>query len=329
MARLILEFNQEVLKDYPVRSRSITIGRQEDNTIVLDNPRVSSYHARIDKTGSDYVLTDLQSTNGTFVNNENVVSRKLLHGDRIRIGEHVLLFVGTEKAKVEAERENIPLNQTVIIGVKPKSKDVSPLPEIERPEFGIREVKASRPYRRITPIFIAIFIVLAGGWLLLSHGPFLIKTILERTTPSETVGDASKISVREPINTRVDRTRALTEKELHEPISSNEIERPGATSPQEEASSSTTSEESEPVSGSSGELFETSDPTVAEALDEEGFKLDGIVWSSDAKQSFAVINGTILRVGGSVEGAIVTDIGRNYVVLHSREDDSEIRLTIR
>ena len=209
MARLILEFNQEVLKDYPIRSRSITIGRQEDNTIVLDNPRVSGYHARIDKTGSDYVLTDLQSTNGTFVNNENVVSRRLLHGDCIRIGEHVLLFVGTEKAKVEAERENIPLNQTVMIGVKPKSKDVSPLPEIERPEYGIREVKGSRPYRRITPIFIAIFIVVVGGWLLLSHGPFLIKMILERTTPSETVGDASKISDREPINTRVDRTRAV------------------------------------------------------------------------------------------------------------------------
>ena len=105
MARLILEFNQEVLKDFPVRGRSITIGRHEDNTIVLDNPRVSSYHARIDKTGSDYVLTDLQSTNGTFMNNENVVSRRLQHGDRIRIGEHLLLFVGTEKSKVEAERE--------------------------------------------------------------------------------------------------------------------------------------------------------------------------------------------------------------------------------
>ena len=329
MARLILEFNQEVLKDYPVRSRSITIGRQEDNTIVLDNPRVSSYHARIDKTGSDYILTDLQSTNGTFLNNENVVSQKLLHGDRIRIGEHILLFVGTERAKVEAETENIPLNQTVIIGVKPKGREVTPLPEIERPEFGIREVKGSRPYRRITPIFIAIFIVVVGGWLLLSHGPFLMRMIFERTSSSGTLGDASKISDREPINTRADGTGAVEEEVLGEPISSNEVERPGASSPQEEASSSTTFEDSEPAAGPRDELFETSDPTVAEALNEERFKLEGIVWSSDAKQSFAVINGTILRVGGSVEGAVVTDIGRNYVLLKSREDDSEIRLTIR
>ena len=329
MARLILEFNQEVLKDYPVRSRSITIGRQQDNTIVLDNPRVSGYHARIDKTGTDYILTDLQSTNGTIVNNENVVSQKLLHGDRIRIGEHILLFVGTEKAKVEVERENIPLNQTVMIGVQPKIKEPSPRPEIQRPEFGIREVKRSRPYKRITPIFIAIIIVVAGGWLLLSHGPFLIKMIFETAPPSGTVSDASKASDRAPLDTRVDRTGAMTQKGMDEPISSNEMERPWASSPQEEASSSTTPGDSEPAEVSSRELFETSDPAVAEARNDERFTLGGIVWSSEAEQSFAVINGTIMRVGGSLEGAVVTEIGRNYVVLWSREDGSEIRLTIR
>jgi pSer/pThr/pTyr-binding forkhead associated (FHA) protein len=331
VARLILEFNQEVVKDYPFRSRGITIGRHEDNTIILDNPRVSGYHARIDKTGSDYILTDLQSTNGTFVNNQNVVSQKLRHGDRICIGEHFLLFVGTEKAKAEAEaeRENIPLNQTVIIGAKPKSKEVSPLPETPRPAFEIREVRSSRPYKRITPIFIAIIIVVAGGWLLLSHGPFLMKTIFERTTPSETPGDASNLNDRNSMNSTFDRTGAVTENGLNEPVSSNEMERSEDSSRQEEASFSSPSEDSEPAVTQGAEPTEVSEPTVADALYEEGFKLDGIVWSSDAEQSFAVINGTILRVGGSVRGAVLTDIGRNYVVLKYREDDSEIKLTIR
>jgi pSer/pThr/pTyr-binding forkhead associated (FHA) protein len=331
VARLILEFNQEVLKDYPVRSRGVTIGRHEDNTIVLDNPRVSGYHARIDKTGFDYILTDLQSTNGTFVNSENIVSRKLLHGDRIKIGEHFLLFVGTEKAKVEAERENIPLNQTVIIGAKPKSKDVSPLPEIERPEFGIREVKRSRPYARITPIFIAIIVVLAGGWLLLSQGPLLMKMIFEKTAPRETVGNTSNLTDRESMNTPLDTTASLTETEnvSDEPLSADEIERPEASSPQEEASLSSPSEDSDLAATQGDEPAEETEPTVPGALFDERFKLDGIVWSSDAEQSFAVINGNILRLGGSIEGVVVTDIGRNYVVLRSREDDSEIKLTIR
>jgi hypothetical protein len=152
----------------------------------------------------------------------------------------------------------------------------------------------------------------------------------ERTSSSGTVGDASKISDGEPINSRMDRTGPLTKKIL---------EKPGASSPQEEDSSLTTSGDSEPAAGPREELVETSDPAVAEALYEDRFKLealyedrfklDGIVWSSDAEQSFAVINGTILKVGGSVEGAVVTDIGRNYVLLKSREDDSEIKLTIR
>jgi pSer/pThr/pTyr-binding forkhead associated (FHA) protein len=329
MARLILEFNQEVVKDYPLRSRGITIGRHQDNTIILDNPRVSGYHARIDKTGSAYILTDLQSTNGTFVNNQNVVSQKLRHGDRISIGEHFLLFVGTEKAKVEAERENIPLNQTVIIGAKPRSKEVSPLPEIPRPAFEIKEVKSSRPYRRITPIFIATIIVVVGGWLLLSHGPFLMKRIFERNTPRETAGDASNLNDRKSMNSTFDRTGAVRENVLNDPVSSNEMERPEDSSRQEEASFSSPSEDSEPAATQDGEPMDAPEPTVAGALYEEGFKLDGIVWSSDAEQSFAVINGTILRLGGSVKGAVLTDIGRNYVVLKYPEDDSEIKLTIR
>jgi pSer/pThr/pTyr-binding forkhead associated (FHA) protein len=331
VARLILEFNQEVLRDYPIRSRSITIGRQEDNTIVLDNPRVSSYHARIDKTGSDHILTDLQSTNGTFVNNENVVSRKLLHGDRIAIGKHVLLFVGTEKAKVEAEKEDIPLNQTVIIGVKPKGKEMTPLPEIERREFGIREDKSSRPFVTILPIFLLIFILVGGGWFILSHTSLLRELGFSRSVPKGANRTGSESPRQSVGKTHTDELQpdAIAPKSFEEPIPSNEIEKPEDSLPLEEPSPMTTSEESELAATPSGELFETPDPAVAGALQEESFKLDGIVWSSDAKQSFAVINGIILRLGGSVEGAVVADIGRNYVVLRSREGDSEIRLSIR
>ena len=102
MARLILTFNKQVIKEFPFLKDSVTIGRQDDNTIVIDNLAVSSYHARIDKTGDDFILTDLQSTNGTFVNDQKVTSHKLGHGDNIVIGKHVILFVGAEKGKADA-----------------------------------------------------------------------------------------------------------------------------------------------------------------------------------------------------------------------------------
>ena len=92
MARLILMFNKQVIKEYPLLKDSITIGRNEDNTISVDNLAVSGYHARVDVAGTDFIVTDLQSTNGTFVNDQKVVTHKLSHGDNVLIGKHVILF---------------------------------------------------------------------------------------------------------------------------------------------------------------------------------------------------------------------------------------------
>ncbi len=118
MARLILTFNKQVLKEYPVLKDSVTIGRNEDNTVVIDNLAVSGYHARIDRAGNDYILTDLQSTNGTFVNNEKVASHKLKHGDKIIIGKHLLLFVSSAKGAAEATgaaAEKSDLDRTMML----------------------------------------------------------------------------------------------------------------------------------------------------------------------------------------------------------------------
>jgi pSer/pThr/pTyr-binding forkhead associated (FHA) protein len=113
MARLILMFNKQVIKEYPLLKDSVSIGRDDDNTIVIDNLAVSGYHARIDMAGSTYILTDLQSTNGTFVNDEKVVSHKLVHGDNIAIGKHVILFVATDQAKETSQKAT--LNKTMVL----------------------------------------------------------------------------------------------------------------------------------------------------------------------------------------------------------------------
>ena len=110
MARVVLMFNKQVIKEYPLMKESITVGRKEGNTIVIDNLAVSGFHARIDVAGSDFILTDLQSTNGTFVNDQKVSSHKLVHGDNIIIGKHVLLFVSTDTGKVEPEAEDSKLD---------------------------------------------------------------------------------------------------------------------------------------------------------------------------------------------------------------------------
>ena len=100
MAKLILMFNDQMQTEFPFFNESITIGRKPDNTIRIDNLAVSARHAKIDRIDSDYILTDLQSTNGTFVNEKKIISHKLKDRDRIIIGKHVLLFLAAETAQV-------------------------------------------------------------------------------------------------------------------------------------------------------------------------------------------------------------------------------------
>ncbi len=67
----------------------VTIGRDETNDVVLDTPNVSRYHAQIEKVGQRYRIRDLRSSNGTFVNEEQVGGDAWLKAeDTIRIGQH-------------------------------------------------------------------------------------------------------------------------------------------------------------------------------------------------------------------------------------------------
>lgn len=73
-------------------SAPITIGREEGNTIQLNDERVSRFHVKIQEDHSRLVITDLESTNGTKVNGEDIQLRILRYGDMISLGRSVLLF---------------------------------------------------------------------------------------------------------------------------------------------------------------------------------------------------------------------------------------------
>lgn len=74
-----------------VEGRQLTIGRATDNGLVLSDGRASRHHARIDNRRGSLVLVDLGSTNGTLVNGRPVGEIALGEGDRIRIGDTILL----------------------------------------------------------------------------------------------------------------------------------------------------------------------------------------------------------------------------------------------
>jgi pSer/pThr/pTyr-binding forkhead associated (FHA) protein len=106
MPKLTLKFEERELQECAVGTHPVAIGRLPDNNIVIDNPAVSGRHARVYREGNHYVLEDLKSTNGTFVNDKPVARHTLLEGDVVMVGKHTLVFSqrGGEQTN-EARRE--------------------------------------------------------------------------------------------------------------------------------------------------------------------------------------------------------------------------------
>jgi pSer/pThr/pTyr-binding forkhead associated (FHA) protein len=86
----------------------ITIGREEDNTIQLNDERVSRFHVKIQEDGGRIILTDLDSTNGTRINGHPVQMRVLQFGDQLSIGRSLLLYgsPGEIDGQVQPEGED-------------------------------------------------------------------------------------------------------------------------------------------------------------------------------------------------------------------------------
>jgi predicted component of type VI protein secretion system len=75
----------------------VTIGREEGNSLRLNDERVSRFHSKVQLDGDDYILTDLDSTNGTRVNGTAIQIRRLRIGDRVGVGRSLLLFGSNEE----------------------------------------------------------------------------------------------------------------------------------------------------------------------------------------------------------------------------------------
>jgi hypothetical protein len=91
MPRLVLKYQSSPLKEVPLGTRPVTIGRAPDNDIPIDNLAVSNYHARVYVEAGSLVVEDLNSLNGSFLNDIRVERAMLKDGDTILIGKHHII----------------------------------------------------------------------------------------------------------------------------------------------------------------------------------------------------------------------------------------------
>ncbi|MBN2804245.1 MAG: diguanylate cyclase [Deltaproteobacteria bacterium] len=84
-------------KKWELTAKTADIGRDQDCDITINHNSVSRLHAQLSKNGNMRTLTDLQSTNGTLVNGESIISKTLTSGDWIKIGDTIFKYLtGTD-----------------------------------------------------------------------------------------------------------------------------------------------------------------------------------------------------------------------------------------
>ena len=103
MPFLRLYSGNHLQKQWTLTNERFTIGRAEDNDIVLQNPRVSKYHAAIEKDGEGYILSDQNSANGVFVNSVQIKQHSLVFWDEIQIHPYRLVYMALSKLPGEEE----------------------------------------------------------------------------------------------------------------------------------------------------------------------------------------------------------------------------------
>ena len=93
MAKIIVSLDDNLIKVVPLNKDRMTLGRRPYNDIVVDNLAVSGEHAALQVIGHDYFIEDLNSTNGTFINEQKVKRQILKNGDTIEIGKYAIKYV--------------------------------------------------------------------------------------------------------------------------------------------------------------------------------------------------------------------------------------------
>ncbi|HIN94425.1 MAG TPA: FHA domain-containing protein, partial [Planctomycetes bacterium] len=109
MASLFVIQGPDRGRRYELAEVSVTIGRESSNGIQLHDTEASRRHVELRKNEGSYELVDLESSNGTFVNNARIEQRLLQNGDRVEIGRTRMIFTASDEAETEKHQLDVDI----------------------------------------------------------------------------------------------------------------------------------------------------------------------------------------------------------------------------
>ncbi|HEU0252010.1 MAG TPA: FHA domain-containing protein, partial [Pyrinomonadaceae bacterium] len=99
---------------FAINEETLVIGRETAANLCIADASVSRRHSKIEKKAEGFVITDLESLNGTFINDVPVKTRLLEHGDRVRIGDSQFLFL-THDHEATSKSSDVKLDEAQVI----------------------------------------------------------------------------------------------------------------------------------------------------------------------------------------------------------------------
>jgi len=152
MAKLSLMFDNKLVREVPLGSRPVTIGRAPDNDLSVDNLAVSNYHAKVYFEAGRMVVEDLNSLNGTFVNDLRIERATLHDGDKVHIGKHIIKVDTSGDAPVpwqSGRKAAAPrINETMVLDTKERRQMLQQAAAMgESMQFASTRVKRSTTCR--------------------------------------------------------------------------------------------------------------------------------------------------------------------------------------
>jgi len=169
--RFVMRSGPAAGRVYPLEAPDVSIGRDNTNMIVINDAEVSRRHARMELRGATYVIQDLGSTNGTFINGSRVSGIQVLNsGDTVSFGEGIVL-VYEAAADVNATILSEKAPQTLIQPAAPAPAPVPaliPVPATPPPPAFSGQVPAgpipmppaAAPKKKKFPVWVIIVLAL-------------------------------------------------------------------------------------------------------------------------------------------------------------------------